>query len=127
MTDTLLKRAFLVDALGSLASTAVLIAGAPALAGPLGLTSGFLTATGWLLLPVALLFFFIARTGARSLAIIGIAGNAAWVLASALAIPILAPTTLGVVVILVQAVLVAEVAWFEWRGLKQARAGDAYA
>jgi hypothetical protein len=126
MTDTLLKRAFLVDGIGSLASTAVLVADAEVLADPLGLSVGFLTTTGWLLLPVALLFFWIARTGTQSLAMIGIAGNVAWVLASVAAIPILAPTTLGAVVILVQAVLVAEIAWFEWRGLKRARASNVY-
>ncbi len=126
MSDTLLKRAFLIDGLGSLASTIVLVGGAAVLADPLGLSAGFLAATGWLLLPVALLFLWIARTGAQPLAMIGIVGNAAWVLASVVAIPILQPTVLGVTVIAVQAALVAEIAWFEWRGLRRARS-DAYA
>jgi hypothetical protein len=126
MSDTLLKRAFLVDGVGSLASTIVLVGGATVLADPLGLSADFLAATGWLLLPVALLFLWIARTGAQPLAMIGIVGNAAWVLASVVAIPILQPTVLGVTVIAVQAALVAEIAWFEWRGLRRARSA-AYA
>ena len=126
MSDTLLNRAFLVDGVGSLASTIVLVGGATVLADPLGLSADFLAATGWLLLPVALLFLWIARTGAQPLAMIGIVGNAAWVLASVVAIPILQPTVLGVTVIAVQAALVAEIAWFEWRGLRRARSA-AYA
>lgn len=126
MTDLLLKRAFLVDGLGSLVCTAALVGGAALLADPLGLSAGFLTTTGWLLLPCAILFLWIARTGSQGLATIGIAGNAVWVLASVAAIPVLQPATLGAVVILAQAVMVAEIAWFEWRGLKRARAG-AYA
>lgn len=121
MSDTYLKRAFLVDGIGSLASTALLIGGASALAGPLGLSAGFLTVTGWLLLPVSLMFFWIARTGSRPLATVGIAGNLAWVVASVAIIPVLQPTMLGIAVILGQAALVAEIAWFEWRGLQRAK------
>jgi hypothetical protein len=121
MDDTMLKRAFLVDGLGSLASVALLIGGASALSGPLGLSQTFLSTVGWLLLPVALLFFWIARTGSRPLAMVGLIGNEAWVVASAIAIPVLQPTLLGAVVIAGQAAAVAAIAWFEYHGLKRAR------
>lgn len=121
MNDTLLKRAFLTDGIGSLATAAVLILDAHLLTEPLGLSSSFLTITGWLLIPCAALFFSIARTGSRPLGTFGVIGNLAWVLASAVAIPILQPTTLGGWVIAIQALLVLGIAWFEWRGLQRLR------
>lgn len=122
MNDVMLKRAFLVDGVGSMASVALLVGGAKALSGPLGLSETFLTATGWVLLPVALLFFWIARTGSRPLALLGVVGNEAWVVASVIAIPVLQPTLLGASVIAGQAAAVAAIAWFEYRGLKRVRA-----
>lgn len=122
MNDTLLKRSFLIDAIGCAASVVLLVAGADALAGPLGLSAGFLAITGWLLLPVTFLFLAIVRTGSRPLAMIGVAGNLAWVVASAAVIPILNPTPIGAAFIAAQAVAVLAIAWFEYRGLVAARA-----
>lgn len=120
MNTALLKRAFLIDGLGCLASVVLLVGAAAFLSGPLGLGAGFLQAAGWLLLPVTLLFFWIARTGSRPLGTLGVAGNAAWVVASAVAIPVMQPTALGALAIAGQAAAVAVIAWFEYQGLKRA-------
>ena len=122
MNDRLLKNAFLADGLGSLASAALLVVGADLLTRPLGLGTDFLTTTGWLLLPCAALFLWIARTGSRTLAATGVLGNLVWVLASAVAIPILQPTMLGAVIIAAQAAAVLAIAALEYRGLRRAQA-----
>ncbi len=121
MSDTLLKRAALTDGTLSLAFAAPIIALAPILAGPLGISASFLTVAGWVIVPFALLFLYVARTGSRPLATIGAVGNGAWAVASLVAIPLLEPTVLGAALIAGQAALVAALGWFQYLGLRQAR------
>ena len=122
MTDTLLKRAALADGLISLAVAAVLILDAALLAEPLGLTQGFTATAGWVIVPFALAWLYVAATGARSLARLGVIGNVGWAVASAVAIPILSPTLLGAGFIAVQAATVLALAYFQNKGLQRSSA-----
>lgn len=122
MPDTLLKRAALTDGTISLIFALPLLTSASRITELLGLSEEFLTVAGWLIVPPALLFLWIARTGSRSMAAVGVVGNALWVIASLIAIPLLRPTPLGVALILAQAVAVAAFAWFQNLGLQRARA-----
>ena len=119
MHDTLLKRAALADGLISLAVAGLLIIDAPLLADPLGLTQSFITAVGWIIMPFALAWLYVAATGARLLARLGVIGNVIWPIASALAIPVLQPTPLGTAFIVVQAATVLALAHFQNRGLQR--------
>jgi hypothetical protein len=120
MEDTLLKRVFLIDAFSGFASFAILAGFAQPLSAALGLDAGFLAAAGWVLLPVAILFFWVARTGSRPLAILGAVGNLAWVTASFAVIPLLQPTPLGALIVAGQALVVLAIAWFEIKALRRA-------
>jgi hypothetical protein len=119
MNDTLLKRAALADGLVSLAVAGLLIVDAPLLAKPLGLTQSFLTIVGWVIVPFALAWFFVAATRSRPLARFGVIGNLLWAIASAAAIPILQPTALGIAFIAIQAATVLALAYFQNRGLER--------
>src|SRR5687767_8308896 len=125
MHDTLLKRAALPDGLISLAVAGLLIADAPLLAQPLGLSQSFIGTVGWVILPFALAWLYVAATGSRALARLGVIGNVLWAVASAVAIPVLRPGALGVAVILVQAATVLTLAYFQQRGLHRSQAAAA--
>lgn len=122
MNDALLRRAALADGVTSLAVAGLLIVDAPLLAEPLGLTQSFLAITGWVIVPFALAWLFVALTGSRPLAKAGVIGNAAWALVSVAAIPLLAPTALGAAVITLQALAVLGLAYLQNRGLQRIRA-----
>jgi len=122
MNDTLLKRAALTDGLISLAVAGVLIVDAPMLSEPFGLSQSFINAVGWVIVPFALAWLYVAATGARPLARLGVIGNVSWAVASALAIPLLQPTALGVAAIAVQAAAVLALAHFQHRGLQRVSA-----
>lgn len=119
MHNMLLKRAFLIDAAGCLASFGLLAGFADPLAAAFGPDAGFVAGAGWALLPVALLFFWIARTGSRPLATLGAVGNLAWVAASFSVVALLQPTPLGALFIVGQALAVLAMTWFEFKGLRQ--------
>jgi hypothetical protein len=121
MNDTLLKRAALTDGTVSLLFALPLITLASDLSKLLGLSVDFLIVAGWAIVPPALLFLWIARTGSRPLATFGVIGNAAWVVTSFAAIPLLQPSLLGVALIAAQGLAVAAFGWFQFRGLKQIR------
>jgi hypothetical protein len=122
MSDRLLKQAALTDGSVSLLVAVPLIALAPVLAGPLGISPTFLTIAAWSIVPFALMFLWVARTGSRPLATFGVIGNALWVIASVVAIPVLQPTPLGAAFIVGQALAVAAFGWFQYQGLKRVRA-----
>lgn len=119
MNDTLLKRAAFADGLVSLAVAGLLIVDAPLLAEPFGMSHGFLTTVGWVIVPFALAWLYVAATGWRPLARFGVIGNVLWGVASAVAIPILQPTALGAGFIIVQGATVLALAFFQNRGLQQ--------
>jgi hypothetical protein len=119
MQDIFLKRVFLVDALSCLASFGLLAGFARPLSAAFGLDAGFVAAAGWVLLPVAMLFFWVARAGSRSLATLGVVGNLVWVAVSFAVIPLLQPTPLGALFVGGQALAVLAITWFELKGLRR--------
>jgi hypothetical protein len=121
MQDTILKRVFLIDALSCLASFALLAGFAQPLSAAFGLDAEFLAAAGWILLPVAILFLWVARTGSRPLAMLGAVGNLAWAAVSFAIIPLLQPTPFGALFVAGQALAVLAITWFELKGLRRAR------
>lgn len=123
MQATFLKRVFAFDAATGFASFVLLVLGAEALAPLLGLSAGFLSAAGWLLLPVAGLFAFIATRAVppTGLVWLGIIGNLGWVIASFAVLGLLDPTPLGVGFVVAQALAVLLLAWLEYRGVTRAR------
>jgi hypothetical protein len=120
MQDTFLKRVFLIDALSCFASFGLLAGFAKQLSAAFGLDAEFLAAAGWVLLPVAILFLWVARTGSRPLATLGAIGNLGWVAASFAVIPLLQPTPLGALFVAGQALAVLAITWFELKGLRRA-------
>jgi hypothetical protein len=122
---TFLRTVLTVDSIGCAVSGAALIAGASLLAAPLGLSFTLLEGAGIILLPFAGLLGWLASretppaTGVWAVILL----NALWVIESlVLAIGSGAqPTTLGVVVIIGQALMGAILAALEFIGLKRLR------
>lgn len=124
MQATYLKRVFALDAATCFACFALLVLGAEMLAPLFGLSAGFLSIAGWLLLPVAALFAFIATRAVPPIGLVwlGIVGNLGWVIASFAALGILDPAPLGAGFVIAQALAVLLLAWLEYRGTRPAAA-----
>jgi hypothetical protein len=103
------------DALTCVAMGLLLLAAAAPLAGLLGLPQDLLFHAGAVLLPCAALMYAAARTLNRSLVWLVILGNVAWVVASVAVAFLVEPTSLGLVFIVAQAVVVDILAFLEWR------------
>ena len=96
-------------------------AGATAAVAPLlGLPEIIVAAAGWICLPSALLFAYLAFRPNRALLTLGVIGNTGWVLASAAVWLAYFDqlTTIGHVVVIGQALAVELLTVLEWRGLK---------
>lgn len=124
-----LHRVLLVDAATCVLTGALLALGAGALSPLFGLPEALLREAGIALLPIAA---FIAFTGTRSaisprMVWLVIAGNALWVIGSIglLLYGGLAPTVLGQVFVLAQALAVAVLAELEYFGLRRSSAAVA--
>jgi hypothetical protein len=127
LLDTLSTRTVLVaDGALCLAMGAGLIALRTVLAAPTGLDAGFLAGAGLLLLPVGAFIlavasgWFPARLGLAAIVV----GNVGWAAASVI-LPLtglIAPTALGLALVLGQAAAVAVIAAVEARGLRGAAA-----
>jgi uncharacterized membrane protein len=118
---TFLRRVLLADALASLGSAALLIAAPGPLAWLTGLPKPLLLETGLVLVPFVLLLLAVAapratsRAGVRAI----VAINGLWVIGSAAVLAANAPTALGYVLVIVQAVAVAVLAALQAAGLKR--------
>ena len=120
--STFLRRTLAVDAATCAGMGALLFIFSQPMSGLLGLPAGLLYYAGIALFPCAALMI-LARTRqplSRVLAWVIIAGNAAWVLASALILIVTAPTALGYAFVIAQAVAVAVLAELEYVGLSRA-------
>ena len=108
--DSFIRRTLLLDAAMSGACAALLLAGAGALAGPLGLPEGLLFIAGLVLVPFVGLLVWLMRAGSPSAigvrAVVAI--NLAWVAASAVLLisGLVDPTPLGTAFVIVQAAAV---------------------
>jgi hypothetical protein len=123
---TFLRRVLAVDSVGCAVSGIALLAGANALAAPLGMPAALLEGAGVALLPFAAFLGWLASRelppAAGVWAVIAI--NTLWVIDSLLLAAGafgIEPTTLGVAVIVGQALLGATLAELEYVGLKRLR------
>ncbi|WP_306027407.1 hypothetical protein [Stappia sp. MMSF_3263] len=116
-----LRNLLVVDAVTCVVMGALLLVAGGLLAGPLGLPADLLFYAGLLLLPVAAFMVLVAlpaRTSGTGAGIV-VAGNWLWVAAS-IALPVLglvAPSALGLVFLIVQAVAVAVLAILEQKAI----------
>lgn len=127
LLDAIPTRTVLVaDGLLCLAMGAGLIGLQGALAGPTGLSPAFLAGAGGLLLPVGAFILLVAsgRFPPRAGLALVVAGNVGWAALSAIlpAAGLIAPTALGLALVLAQAAAVAVIAAVEARGLRGAAA-----
>jgi hypothetical protein len=124
-TGGLLRFALTLDGVATGANGVLYLAGAPLLDGWLGLPTEMLVAVGaFLIVYAALVLRLATRPEMPRVAVVAvIAANALWAVDSliALALDWFTPTTVGQVLIAVQAVLVAGLAALQYVGLKQAR------
>ena len=110
-----LKSLLVVDALTCSVFGLLLVVAAAPLAALLGLPQSLLFYAGVVLFPCVALMALAAKTLAKPLVAMVIAGNAAWVVASVALLPMFEVTTLGIAFILAQAVVVSGLAVLEWR------------
>jgi len=124
-TGGLLRFALTLDGVATGANGVIYLAGASLLDGWLGLPAEMLMAVGAFLIAYAALVLRLATRPAmpRVAVVAVIAANVLWAVDSliALALDWFTPTTVGQVLIAVQAVLVAGLAALQYVGLKQAR------
>ena len=125
---TFLKRVLFLDAASCLGMGLGLIAGAGALAGPLGLPDALLSGAGVSLIPIGLFMALVATRAAPPAILVWliILGNAGWVIQS-VALVELSPTisALGIAFVLAQAAFVTVIACLEYAGLRRAAAATA--
>lgn len=122
-----LRRILAIDCFTCLAAATVMIGGAALLAPVTGLPASLTRAAGVALLPVAALFGAMAavRHLPRSLALLAVVGNVAWVFASLVVLSAVPVTTGGVAFVVAQAAVVAVLALLEWRAMSANRAAAA--
>lgn len=85
----------------------------------LGLPAALLLGAGLLLFPSAALMLLASARPHILLVGLVVFGNVAWVAASVLVMVMMGPTALGAVFVVGQAVVVAVLAWVEWRLRRQ--------
>ena len=115
-----LTRTLQLDAASCALVFALGVGATAAVARMLGLPETIVAAAGWICLPSAALFAFLAFRPSRRLLTLGVIGNTGWVLASA-AVWLACfgqLTTVGHVVVIGQALAVELLTLVEWRGLK---------
>ena len=124
-TGGLLRFALTLDGVATGANGVLYLAGAPLLDGWLGLPTEMLMAVGAFLIAYAALVLRLATRPAmpRVAVVAVIAANVLWAVVSLIALTLdwFSPTTVGQILIAVQAVLVAGLAALQYVGLKQAR------
>ena len=115
-----LRNVLAFDCFTCLAAAAVMIGGATLLAPVTGLPEPLTRAAGIILLPVAALFGAMAavRHLPRSLALLAVIGNIAWVLASLIVLSVVPVTTAGLAFVIAQAAVVAVLALLEWKAMQ---------
>lgn len=116
-TTTTIRRILGLDALTCLLAGAVMSLGAGLLAGPTGLHPTLLLVAGCSLFPVAALFAWMAKTSLLNapLVLLAVVGNIAWVAASIAVVVLTEPTAFGTAFVLAQALVVAVLAWLEFK------------
>ena len=128
-TSSFLRRALLADAIASGATGALVLFGGGLLDGLLGLPSALLRGAGLVLMPFVA---FVVWTGTRENIVppavwIVIVANAVWALASILLLlsGAVAPTMLGYMFVIAQAIVVAALGELQYIGLRRPTAAMA--
>ena len=120
-----LRNVLLLDAATCVACGVLMSAGSKLVAGITLLPAGLLLSAGLSLFPIAAFVAFVAtRAGVWRLGVwLAILGNASWVLGSLwlLLSGAVAPNALGNTFVIVQALVVAAVAWLEVMGVRRVR------
>ncbi|WP_432770433.1 MAG: hypothetical protein HEQ22_06755 [Sphingopyxis sp.] len=115
-----LKNTLIIDAITCIALFVLCVFATATVAALLGLRAGVVTVAGWIGLPSALLMLFVARQPdpSKGLANLIAVGNLGWVAASFAVLAVFAGqmTTLGIVVVVVQAIGVLVFAIYEAKG-----------
>ncbi|MFZ6769903.1 hypothetical protein ACO0LM_22850 [Undibacterium sp. Di26W] len=120
-----LRKILMFDALTCVAMGLLLVSASGLLSGLLGLPKDFVLLAGVALFPCAALMLLTSRIGTQAqppaaLVWLVIIGNTGWVIASLLTMELwFSPTTLGILFILAQAVVVVVLAVLEYRGLRR--------
>ncbi len=112
------------DAITGLVTGVMLVAVQAPLSSLMGVPGWLLVAAGLLVLPFAVVMWIAANAPVRHRGLVAavIIGNVAWAVLSLLvAFVWFTPTTLGLVVILAQALAVEVLAWLEYRGWARLR------
>jgi hypothetical protein len=121
-----LKNAFIADAVASGAVAALHLARPQAIMGLLNLPEALLQGTGLFMVAYVPMLVVLAasRTLWRPLALLVVAGNVLWALASIdlLVLGMVQPSMLGEVYVVVQAAATAGLAWLQYVGLKKSQA-----
>jgi hypothetical protein len=110
-----LRQWLVVDTLTCVAFGTLLVGAAGPLSTQLGLPPSLLFYAGLVLFPCAALMALAARTLAKPLVWLVVAGNAAWIAASIAVTWMFAPTAMGLAFVTVQAAAVGVLATMEWR------------
>ena len=111
-----LKQLLMVDAATCLVTGILLVAASAPIAGLLGLPRNLLFYAGAVLFPCAGLMVMAARSRSTPLVWLVILGNFAWAAASVVVAFAFEPTSLGLLFVLGQALVVAALGFLEWRG-----------
>lgn len=122
MPNFTLKQTLIADCIASTGFFLICVFATGTVATLVGLPPTMVAIVGWLCLPSAILMFLAFRGHkpnkalAKNIAI----GNFLWVAASVVVLALYAQsmTTLGIIVVAAQALIVFEFAIFEWRGAK---------
>jgi hypothetical protein len=115
-----LRQWLVVDTLTCLAFGALLVAAAAPLSALLGLPQSLLFYAGLVLFPCAALMALAAKTLARPLVLLVVAGNVAWIAASIAVTWMFELTAMGLAFVTIQAAAVGVLATVEWRASKEA-------
>jgi hypothetical protein len=125
LSSNLLRFALTIDAVASAASAALLLFGAAALTGLLGLPEELMRVAGIILVPFVMLVGYTATRAKPTEGVVWaiIAINIAWVAGSVLLLAggYVSPTALGTAFVIAQAVAVLIFADLQYFGLRQAR------
>jgi hypothetical protein len=116
-----LRQLLVVDALTCLIFGLLLIGAAERLAALVGLPQSLLFYAGIVLIPCAALMALAAKTLAKPLVVVVIAGNVAWVVASVAVVWMFEMSALGLAFAVAQAAAVLVLAVLEWRARGQIR------
>lgn len=126
-SSTFLRRALMADAAVSGATGVLMLVAAGVLASLLGLPAELLRWAGIALIPFAAFVLYVARreTASRALTLAVVAMNALWAVGSIVLLlaPGIAPTAVGYVFVIGQAVAVALFAELQYVGLRRKSPG----